>query len=640
MATGQASIPLRDATGALQTRLETARFMQSHAPYDAVPEDLLIEALAGARLGFYERGQALIGPEDGVPDHFCVVMQGLILGQRQLDDGSSTLVFESGAGETFLNVALWQQRPTQTWHEAGQDSFVIEIPRRGFDLLFAQAEAFRAFCERRASVLVDQLQQQIRAAAGARAADRNALDSPLKALMRGAPLVCSPQCSIVEAVRRMHERRVGSIVVVDDSHHPKGIFTLHDLRAQIAAGLDLSRSIDQAMTPRPIALEHKLPAFEAAMAMADHEVGHVLVTAGDVLVGVVSQRDLFALQRIDVLQMLQAIGRAAGITELAPLQMRIQGLVHAMLAHGASSRQLTRLIARVNDALVVRVIDLVVAEAGPLPRFSWLSFGSEARGEQTFSTDQDNGIVFVAGAGESEEAARARLLPVATKINQMLDRIGFPLCRGKIMASNPELCLSVEEWRIKLGELISLSTPENLLRATILFDPRVVWGDPEPLQGVLDTISAQARTHTRFQRALAQHALEWRPPLGLLRDFVTHRSAEGRSLDLKTSGLQIFVSAARVLALSEGVRELNTEDRLMAVAATGRIKPRDAEAWAEAFALIQQLRMRGHQAQLAEGRPLSNELVPDSLNPLERRILKEALRQAQRLQTRLKLDYP
>ena len=67
---------------------------------------------------------------------------------------------------------------------------------------------------------------------------------------------------------------------------------------------------------------------------------------------------------------------------------------------------------------------------------------------------------------------------------------------------------------------------------------------------------------------------------------------------------------------------------------------RDAAAWSEAFSFIQVLRMRAHQQQLEAGEALSNEIDPDSLNPLDRRILKEALRQAQRLHDRLKLNYP
>jgi CBS domain-containing protein len=49
--------------------------------------------------------------------------------------------------------------------------------------------------------------------------------------------------------------------------------------------------------------------------------------------------------------------------------------------------------------------------------------------------------------------------------------------------------------------------------------------------------------------------------------------------------------------------------------------------------------MRAHQHQQRHGQPLDNHVDPESLNELDRRILKETFRQARKLQTRLSLDY-
>ncbi|MNR57695.1 putative nucleotidyltransferase substrate binding domain protein [compost metagenome] len=49
--------------------------------------------------------------------------------------------------------------------------------------------------------------------------------------------------------------------------------------------------------------------------------------------------------------------------------------------------------------------------------------------------------------------------------------------------------------------------------------------------------------------------------------------------------------------------------------------------------------MQQHQLQTRENLPHSNRVDPDSLNHLDRRILRESLRQAQRLQSSLALRY-
>jgi CBS domain-containing protein len=70
-----------------------------------------------------------------------------------------------------------------------------------------------------------------------------------------------------------------------------------------------------------------------------------------------------------------------------------------------------------------------------------------------------------------------------------------------------------------------------------------------------------------------------------------------------------------------------------------RVRPDEAEAWCDAYAFIQLLRMRHHRAQQHAGVALDNHVDPDALNELDRRILREAFRQARKLQARIALDY-
>lgn len=105
-------------------------------------------------------------------------------------------------------------------------------------------------------------------------------------------------------------------------------------------------------------------------------------------------------------------------------------------------------------------------------------------------------------------------------------------------------------------------------------------------------------------------------------------------------GLTPFVDGARLLALANGVEANNTLERLRQLVALDVIEPLDGGAYEEAYHFIQQTRMQQHQLQTRENRPYSNHSVdPDNLNQLDRRILREALRQAQRLQSSLALRY-
>ena len=138
------------------------------------------------------------------------------------------------------------------------------------------------------------------------------------------------------------------------------------------------------------------------------------------------------------------------------------------------------MISSLNDQLTVRAIELAAAPLGLSDiGICWLGMGSEGRGEQTIATDQDNGILFAANdPTRSDAAIRDRLLPLARTVNETLDRCGYPLCKGDVMAMNPRWCLSLDEWSAAFAQWIDRGDPHSLLAANIFFDFRSLWGAP------------------------------------------------------------------------------------------------------------------------------------------------------------------
>src|SRR5690606_12752773 len=391
-----------------------------------------------------------------------------------------------------------------------------------------------------------------------------------------------PDMPLRDAVRLMHEHGVGSIVAVDEQQRPLGIFTLRDLRRVIAnssAGLD--HPLNDVMTPDPFHLPPGATAFDAAMAMTRLHIAHICVVENDRLVGVLSERDLFSLQRIDLVHLARTLRHAESVQALAELRQEVSRLVERMLAHGASSTQITQLITLLNDHTTCRVIELTLEEMGdPGIPFTWLCFGSEGRREQTLHTDQDNGILFEAENASEAAAIRERLLPIAREINQRLAQCGFTLCKGNIMAGNPELCLSRQEWSRRFAGFVLEATPENLLSSSIYFDLRTIWGPNEGCEQLRSELLGRVANNSLFQKMMAENALRQRPPVGRFRDFVVARSgADKDTLDLKVQGLTPFVDGARLLALANGIGAVGTLERLRALIAKGVIDTLDGAAY-------------------------------------------------------------
>ena len=617
-------------------------FLREHAPFSNMDDAHLAHFAEHASLRFYADEDVVLSPDDGPVRRFYVVKQGRIRGERHNDkDGKTETTFEISQGECFPLAALIGERPTRTLHRASGDTFCLSIEHDAFVTLFSDSDPFRDFCLRGVSSLLDQVNQRIQSGAMASMGSSNSLDTPLERYALRNPIVCSPDLPVRKAVARMHENNVGSIIITDDERHPTGIFTLRDLRTMVAEEKGpLDTPVSQVMTRDPICLTAHADAFEAALLMAEHHFAHLCVIDEERrLIGVVSERDLFALQRVDLVNLARTIGTASHLRTLVSLRSDVSRLVDAMLAHGADSGQVVKIITTLNDVTVRRVLELNIKKNDPGIPFTWLTFGSEGRQEQTLLTDQDNGILFDTPQGMTEDQVREKLLPFAQTVNQELAECGFTLCKGNIMASNPKLCLSGKEWDDWFIRFIDASTPQNLVYSSIFLDMRAVFGPTKPLEDLFDKVLTRIRKNALFQKMLAGNAITRRPPLTMFRSFRYASDGRKHTLDLKRQGLAPFVEAVRVFALANGVEEANTLERMDRLVAREVFDPKDANAWKEAYSLIQAIRMRAHQEMLDRGEPLSNYINPDDLNPLDRRILRESFRQAQRLQQKLEVTY-
>ncbi len=632
------------ATAANSLIHATAEHLSSHAPFDQMEREHVLWMAQRLELGYYAKGEVVLSPEQGTADKFYVIKQGVVQGEQDVVRAQEDAAWlELHEGECFPLGALLSKRPVTGIYRARDDVFCYELPAEDFLQLTHLSAAFHDFCTRRIANLLEQSKHIIQAQYSHSSAEQQSMSSPLSAIIRREPVTCSPATPVREVLETMHALGIGSMVATDSGNRPVGIFTLHDVLNRVAlAQLDLNLPVSSVMSSNLKTLPPQALAYEAALEMARHGFRHVLVTQNGGLAGIISEKDLFTLQRVGLRQISSAIRNADNLDALKQSARDIRQLAHNMMAQGVAPEQLTQFISTLNDLLTARIIELECTAADLTDSslchagFCWIALGSEGRFEQTLNTDQDNGIIFLVPDGASPDQVRQTLLPVARRINEALDACGFPLCTGNIMASNPELCLSLDEWKEKFAKWIDHGDPPALLNATIFFDFRALFGLSSLAEKLRLWLAKHVEGNSRFLHQMAANALRNRPPLGLVRDFSL---GDDNTLDLKLNGISPFVDAARIFSLATGGLQTGTLQRLRQAAAPLHLPPREAEAWGEAFLFIQLLRLRLHHEQIEAGLPMSNKVNPGQLNNLDRRILKEAFRQARKLQARLALNY-
>lgn len=616
-----------------------------HAPFSQMADADLQFLIDNVDVAYFGPGEVILRPSADVAAHCYIVKQGRV---RGVQDGQAEVVaFEAQPGDCFPVGALLAKRPVGLTYVAAGDTFLLRLPRAKFEELTQRSPAFLDFCTRRLASLLDLSRREVQAAYAAQASAERTMGMTLDTLVRGEPVTCRPNDSLREAFVRMNEANVGSIIVSEVAaagEQVLGILTRTDLIGRvILPQVPLATPIAAVMTRDVLTLPAQATAADAMLLMAEHAIRHVPVlgTAGSAtrIIGVVSERDLFALQRLSVRQLSDSIRRAGDAQALAAVAADVRRLSHHLVAQGVRAEQLTRLISHLNDQLTQRLLALAAARFGvDATQLCWLAIGSEGRSEQTIATDQDNGIVYVAGALE-----KSRLLQFADWVNVALAQAGFPLCKGNIMARNPQWCATQDQWRRQFADWIDRGDPQALLNASIFFDFRGIFGDKSLAAALREEVVARASRNRRFLKQMADNALRNRvPAAGLLEGLF----GEGRTepVDLKMHGTMPFVDAARIWALGAGLTETNTAERLRRLAELNLVPREDVAGWIDSFEFMQLARLREQHRRSEhpdEGHDENPNVVdPRRLSPLDRRILREAFRQGRKIQQRLELDYP
>lgn len=620
-----------------QLVLATIADLRTHAPFDRMEPEALRFLASGLTVSYFASGTEVVGPDDGEADRLFIIKKGAVVGEPHGARGGVAVAL--GPGECFPMAALVGKRASQYAYRTVEDTFFYELRADDFYKLGKSSTHFRDYCTAYLASLVDQSQRDIRALASDGLAETRSLLQPLASLVSRRPVSCGAQTPLREVLQTMSEQGVGSMVIVDPKYVPIGILTQTDVLQRVAlAGLDLAVRVDSVMTSEPFTLPAEAPAIEAALAMVRQRLRHVVLVSDGGLAGVVSERDLFALQRVSLRQMAERIRGGKNVPEMRDVAGNMRNLVRGLVAQGAGAGQITQLVSTLNDGLTQRLIEFSFKGRATDANWCWLALGSEGRSEQTLSTDQDNALIF---AGDEDPALlRARYLELADEVNRALDSCGFPLCKGEIMARNPKWCLTLDEWRASFSNWIRNSQPEALLNAAIFFDFRVIAGDASLAGNLRRWVLEEAARTPVFLRAMAENALQVRPPLGFFKDFVTDDSPQfPGTIDLKTYGIRPFVDAARVLSLAHRVPLTNTAARLHAAGESGALPAREADAAVEAFQYIQMLRIRHQYLHERPRAGSENRIDPRSVNALDRRILKASFRQGVTLQERLGMDY-
>jgi CBS domain-containing protein len=381
-----------------------------------------------------------------------------------------------GVGTCIGGAALAAGRPQPVTVQAIEDTLVLACPAAVFHELCERHAEFASFFEHRAGRLREAvIRQRQQHATGS---DRAVLQSSVGDLVRRAPVTVRADETIVKATRLMSAERISSVMVTD-GERLVGILTDRDLRTRVlAAGADSGAPVSTVMTPDPTTSRPDALALEALLELVRRNIHHLPVVEDGRPIGIITATDLLRLQQASPVFLVGDIAKAPDVATVAELATRLQWVVAGVIRQGISAHDAGRVVTTVGDAIEQRMLALAEAELGPPPiPYAWLTLGSRARYEQALGPDQDHALVLHDDYRSQPHGPYFHDL--AERVTSGLETVGYPRCRGDKMATNPTWRQPLATWTDHVARWVHAPTPEAVLSASVFFDLRHQYGDPE-----------------------------------------------------------------------------------------------------------------------------------------------------------------
>ena len=468
----------------------------------------------------------------------------------------------------------------------------------------------------------------------------NILFQPVGRYCRREVITCTPGDPLQSAAQTMREHGISSLVVCRDGV-PVGIISDRDLRNKVVArGLDIAPlTVGEIMSSPLITIGEDEFLFEALHRISRHKIHRLAVTdAAGGVAGIITDSDILRLQNSTPQRLIRTIEDAGDVETLKVVHKRVQGMVVHLIGTGVPVQELVRVIAHLNDQILVRLVDLLLAERFPelAGRFAFLVLGSEGRREQTLTTDQDNALIYADDLTASE---LRRMEEFSQALIEGVLAIGIPPCPGGIMANNPLWRHSLSQWRAILEDWAGTPSPDNILRVGMVTDLRALQGDLLLEKELKAHLASLIKGNEIFLGHMTASMLHFGVPLGWFGRIKTEKGEHKGKLDLKKAGIFAITEGVKILALAHGMPGTGTVERIEQLVRQEVMTRREAADLTATFHALVYFRLRTQVEAIREGRAPDNRIALDILNQMERGRLHAALEGVRSFQNMLQRNY-
>ncbi|MGP4120584.1 DUF294 nucleotidyltransferase-like domain-containing protein [Psychrobacter aquimaris] len=437
-------------------------------------------------------------------------------------------------------------------------------------------------------------------------------------------------------------------VLVQPSDHLKNVGDgryATDHLLGILTDTDICRAVSDQQDPATTPCQ-RYANFNLRTIKASDEIGDALLTMtryrihrlpvmdqnGDV-VGILGQSDMLAhIGHHSQLISIQ-IEQAKDLSSLDTAVELIGRYIRAQHQNGVKTGNISRMVQTLNAQVFTKLWQLIVPDE-VMTNTCLIVMGSEGRGEQIMRTDQDNALILRDGYTHPD------LAQFADTFNHHLADLGYPLCEGNIMMTNPMWRQPLKQFNAQIGLWFRNTDPMHGIYLSAILDGEYVCGDESLLTQVRQHLKvAHRQSDLMFVRQFARAALQFGDVNQWWQRFVPLLGGKpvSEDIDLKKAGIFPLVHGIRTLALENDILELpSSKNRLKALVQARALTQERADTLLEALEFFMAQRL---SVALSTDDKHARQVNPMTLTALERDLLKECLAVVKSFKNQLRQHY-
>jgi len=453
-----------------------------------------------------------------------------------------------------------------------------------------------------------------------------------------SPIISIPlDTPFLQAVKKMGENKVGSLVVINSSNELAGLITsknlIHKFFDKFPEKKVNELTAKDFIDRFPVHLPPEYPLLEALYEMQSKDEDYAVVCEKLTPVGIISSKDILRILFKSATLYETHIDNADNLNDLKEIHKNLYKIADNLIENTRYISDVLTILSSIHLKIQRKVYEIsakVFFENNRLRinvkniPHALIVMGSGGRREMSLDPDQDNGFII---SDKITDIEKEYLNEFGKMLVENLAYVGYEKCEGNIMVTNPEMSKTLSEWKKDISEWIENPGKWGVRWSTILFDFDCLVGDEKLVWELREFILKKISLRPAFLMQILQSDSNKAVPISIFGGFITEKKGKYKGkFNLKRTGLMFIVDIARVFSLYKGISDLNTKSRLKHLERLNVLSEETVQNVLEAYEIMTNIILSHQIEQAKNNEELDKFINPKSLSVFKQERLKEALK--------------